>query len=365
MTLKEIQQLYLKTLASRSITPDPLQSEALVLLADIHMKLVKTHHQMTHQRIKHHVNKLFGLKQNPVKGVYFWGGVGRGKTLMMDVFFEHIPFKAKQRLHFHQFMRQVHKDLARLQGLKNPLRAIANEIAKHAHVVCFDEFHVDDVADALILAELVTYIYHEGVTLLFTSNIAPDDLYKNGVQRQLFTPMIARLKEHSHVLHFTQPQDYRLTILMTAGVYFSPLNIKTQECMKHEFAKLATGPIKYGHKIIIFEREIPTIALAHKMVWFDFHEICETARSAQDYLQVTELFDTFFVSHVHQMSATQDNAAKRFIHWVDVLYDAKATLVISAEVPIVSLYTGQELRHEFQRTSSRLIEMQTEQYLRS
>lgn len=365
MTLKEIQQYYQRVLEAKGITPDPLQAEALVLLADIHLKLVNTHHKLTHQRLKHHMNKLFGLKQNPVQGIYCWGGVGRGKTLMMDLFFEHLPFKAKQRLHFHHFMRKVHEDLRRLQGLKNPLRAIANEIAKHMHVLCFDEFHVDDVADALILAELITYIYHEGVTLLFTSNTAPDDLYKNGVQRQLFTPMIALIKAHSYVLHFTQPHDYRLSILMEKGLYFSPLNIKTQESMKHEFASLATGPIKYGHNITIFDREIPTVAMAHKMIWFDFADICKSARSAQDYIQLIEQFSTFFVSHVPQMNASLDSAAKRFIHWVDVLYDAKATLIISAEAPIASLYTGVDLRTEFQRTISRLIEMQTEQYLRS
>lgn len=363
MTLKLIQAMYQNTLSNKGITPDPLQAEALVLLADIHLKLVKTHHRLTHERLKHHANKLFGLKQHPVPGVYFWGGVGRGKTLMMDVFFEHLPFKAKQRLHFHQFMRQVHKDLARLQGLKNPLRTIASEMAKHAHVVCFDEFHVDDVADALILAELVTYIYHEGVTLLFTSNTAPDDLYKQGVQRQLFTPMISLVKTQSHVLHFTQEEDYRLRVLMESGVYFSPLNIKTQESMKHEFLHLATGPIKYGHSITVCEREVPTVAIAHDIIWFDFNDICKSARSAQDYMQLTEQFDTFFVSHVPQMNAALDSAAKRFIHFVDVLYDAKATLVISAEVPIATLYTGQDLRNEFQRTISRLIEMQTEQYL--
>lgn len=363
MTLQEIQSIYLNALAHKGVTPDPLQAEALVLLGDIHFKLVRTHHLLTHERLKHHANKIFGLKQHPIKGVYFWGGVGRGKTLMMDVFFEHLPFKAKQRLHFHHFMRQVHKDLARLQGLKNPLRTIAREMAKHAHVVCFDEFYVDDVADALILAELVTYIYHEGVTLLFTSNTAPDDLYKQGVQRQLFTPMITLVKTHSHVLHFTQDQDYRLKVLMNEGVYFSPLNIKAQEGMKQEFAHLATGPIKYGHNITLFEREIPTTALTHNMVWFDFNDICKSARSAQDYILLTEQFNTFFVSHIPQMNAALDSAAKRFVHFVDVLYDAKAVLVISAEVPIATLYTGQDLRNEFQRTISRLIEMQTEQYL--
>jgi len=354
---------YLEAYAKRGIAPDASQSRALEALAHVHTQLVRAHTQLTGHRVKNHVNKLFGLKQHPVKGFYFWGGVGRGKTLLMDIFFEHLPFKAKQRLHFHPFMRHIHHELKRLEGLKNPLPALAKQIAKETHVICFDEFFVDDVADAMILSDLLQHLFHQGVTMLFTSNIAPDLLYKNGVQRHRFVPAINLIKQYTDVMQIDEGQDYRAQALIQAGVYFSPLTNENQNAIEKEFLHIATGDVAYGHSVYIMERDIPTIATAHRLVWFDFKTICVNYRSAQDYLELSEQFDTFIITHVPVMTEHDNSAVKRFIHFIDVLYDHHSKLIISAAALPHELYQGTALSSEFQRTISRLLEMQSSEYL--
>lgn len=354
---------YLEAFAHRGIAPDASQQKALEALAHVHEQLVRAHTQLTAHRVKNHVNKLFGLKQHPVKGFYFWGGVGRGKTLIMDVFFGQLPFKAKQRLHFHSFMRHVHHEMKRLEGLKNPLTAIAKEISKETHIICFDEFFVDDVADAMILADLLQHLFHQGVTMLFTSNTAPDLLYKNGVQRHRFVPAIDLIKQHTDVMEIDQGHDYRAQALIQSGVYFYPLTDENQHLIEKEFLHIATGDIQYGHSVYIMDRDIPTLATAHRLVWFDFKTICVNYRSAQDYLELSEQFDTFIITHVPIMHEADDAAAKRFIHFIDVLYDHHAKLIISAAALPHELYQGAALSKEFQRTLSRLLEMQGEAYL--
>jgi cell division protein ZapE len=354
---------YLQALAARGIEPDPSQRLALASLARLHNQITQAHIQLTKHRLKHHLNKIFGLKQHPIKGLYFWGAVGRGKTLLMDVFFEHLPFKAKQRLHFHDFMRHIHHELARLQGLKNPLSAVAKQISKEAQILCFDEFHVEDVADAMILADLLQHLFHEGVTLIFTSNTAPDSLYKNGVQRHRFLPAIGLIKQFTEVMQIDQGQDYRTQALLEAGVYFYPHSVENQHAIEKEFLQLATGDISYGHPLRIMDREIPTLAIAHQLVWFDFKSICQTYRSAEDYLLLMEQFDTFIITQVPVLEPNNDAAAKRFIHLIDVLYDHHAKLILSAAAPPDQLYQGKTLVQAFQRTQSRLIEMQGRGYL--
>lgn len=354
---------YLNSLGEKKIKPDSQQQAALEKLAKIAELLCETHKKLTHRKIKHHMNKLFGFKQHPIKGIYFWGSVGRGKTMLMDVFFQSLPFRAKKRVHFHPFMRHVHAELTKLQGMKNPLRTVAKEIAKETHVICFDEFFVLDVADALILGELLEQIFHEGVTLIFTSNTPPNDLYKNGVQRQLFLPTIALIKSFTEVIKLDAGEDYRLKTLLETGVFFTPHNEKTQTTIKQEFLSLATGDIKYGQDIEILDRSIPTVAIAHNLIWFDFKNICCSARSSYDYLALLEGFDTFIVTDVPQLQKDDINAAKRFIHLIDVLYDNHATLIMSSEVDIADLYQGKDLKVEFMRTSSRLREMFSKEYL--
>ncbi len=363
MNKQDFLNQYNQCLNEKNIKPDVGQQAALGRLAEIAEQLSRQHQQVIRHQVKRHVNKLFGFKQHPIKGIYFWGGVGRGKTLLMDLFFQNLPFRAKKRVHFHPFMRHVHHQLTLLQGMKNPLRAVAKEIARETHVICFDEFFVNDVADALILGELIQQIFHEGVTLIFTSNTRPDDLYKNGVQRHLFLPTIRYIKNDTDIINLDSGEDYRLRTLLETGVFFNPLNEATQATLKQEFLKLATGDIQYGHTIEILERLIPTVAMAHNLIWFDFKDICASARSSYDYLGLLENFDTFIVSDVPQLHKSDLNAAKRFIHLIDVLYDHHATLIMSSEVDINDLYQGDDLKNEFMRTTSRLREMFSQEYL--
>lgn len=349
---------YLEKFTQRGFSPDPAQLLALEALALVHEKLVLSHHKK-HLKLK----KMLGLRPSSVKGLYFWGGVGRGKTLLMDIFFEQLPFKAKQRFHFHAFMRRVHQELKQLEGLKNPLTAIAKNITKQTQILCFDEFHVDDVADAMILGELFKTLFHEGLTIIFTSNTAPDQLYKNGVQRHLFLPVINLIKDKTTVMEIDQGQDYRKQALMEAGVYFSPLTDTHQQIIEHKFLQIATGDILYGHSVSIESRDIPTLALAHRLIWFDFKSICQTYRSAEDYLSLTAQFDTFFITRVPVLLEADNPPAKRFIHLIDVLYDHRAKLIISAAALPAELYQGKSLAKEFQRTISRLIEMQGHDYM--
>lgn len=354
---------YQEAFARRGIVPDACQLKALEALAHTHERLVQAHTQLSRHRLKNHLNKIFGLKQHPVKGFYFWGGVGRGKTLLMDVFFEHLPFKAKQRLHFHPFMRHIHHELKRHEGLKNPLSAIAKQISKETHIICFDEFFVDDVADAMILADLLQHLFHQGVTMIFTSNTAPDLLYKNGVQRQRFVPAIGLIKQYTDVTQIDQGLDYRALALMQSGVYFCPLTDSNQHLIEKEFLHIATGDVSYGKSVHIMDRDIETIAMAHCLVWFDFKIICVNYRSAQDYLELSEQFDTFIITHVPVMTEQDNSTVKRFIHLIDVLYDHHAKLILSAAALPHELYKGTALASEFQRTISRLIEMQGKEYL--
>ncbi len=364
MNTEKILNEYLRILGEKQIKPDSEQRAAMQQLATIAEQLSSTHKKLTHHKIKHHLNKLFGFKQHPVKGIYFWGSVGRGKSMLMDLFFQNLPFRAKKRVHFHPFMRHVHAQLTQLQGMKNPLRAVAKEIAKETHVICFDEFFVDDVADALILGELLEQIFHEGVTLIFTSNTAPDALYKSGVQRHLFLPTIRLIKNFTQVINLDAGEDYRLRTLLETGVFFTPIDAHTQMTIKKEFKTLATGEITYGHDIEIIDRKIPTIAIAHKLIWFSFKDICMSNRSSHDYLALLETFDTFIVTDVPQLHNADKSASKRFVHLIDVLYDNHATLIMSSEVDITELYKGQDLKAEFMRTSSRLREMFSKDYLK-
>lgn len=354
---------YLETFAARGIEPDSVQMQALEALAQAYEKLVRAHMHLSGHKLKHHLNKLFSLKQHPVPGFYFWGGVGRGKTLLMDVFFNHLPFRAKKRLHFHPFMRHIHKQLKSLEGLKNPLAAIAKQIAKEAHVICFDEFFVDDVADAMILSDLLQHLFHEGVTMLFTSNTAPDLLYKNGVQRHRFVPAINLIKQYTQVMEIDKGTDYRSQTLIHSGVYFTPLTDANQQAINREFLQLATGDIVYGHCVKVNGREIPALATAHCLVWFNFNDICVSYTSAQDYLSLAEQFDTFIVTLVPVMHPKDDAAAKRFVHLIDVLYDHHCKVILSAQAAPHDLYQGSSLQKEFQRTVSRLIEMHSKEYI--
>ncbi|HSC67553.1 MAG TPA: cell division protein ZapE [Cellvibrio sp.] len=300
-----------------------------------------------------------------VRGLYFWGGVGRGKTYLMDNFYESLPFEHKLRAHFHRFMRRVHAELKKLDGQKNPLKRVADIIASEARVICFDEFFVSDITDAMILGTLMKELFARGVTLVATSNIVPDGLYKDGLQRARFLPAIALLNQHTLVVNVDGGVDYRLRALEQAELYHSPLDEAADQSLMRSFKSLvaANTEIQEGRDLEVEGRLIRARYVSEGVVWFDFVELCDGPRSQNDYIELAREYHSVLLSNVPGLGRAQDDQARRFVNMVDEFYDRQVKLVISAERPLAELYSAGKLDFEFQRTVSRLLEMQSREYL--
>lgn len=299
-----------------------------------------------------------------IQGLYLYGGVGRGKTYLMDVFFESLPIEAKLRTHFHRFMQRVHAELNQLKMQKNPLESVARKIAAEARIICFDEFFVSDIGDAMILGGLLTHLIEEGVTFVTTSNIEPDSLYANGLQRERFLPAIALLKQHTTVLRLDGGVDYRLRSLKQAKLYYSPLGPDADAQLLRSFSRLADhGEVVSETTVEVLGREIPTRRRAEDIIWFDCAALCGGPRSAYDYIELAKLYQAIVLSNVPLFDGRNDDLARRFVSLVDELYDRHVKLILSAQVPLPALYQGTGLAFVFERTSSRLLEMQSEEYL--
>ncbi|WP_346798870.1 cell division protein ZapE [Halomonas sp. Bachu 37] len=304
------------------------------------------------------------LSEEPaVQGLYFWGGVGRGKTYLVDTFYESLPFPDKMRTHFHRFMQRVHNELAHYKGEKNPLNLIAGKFAVEARVICFDEFFVKDITDAMILANLLEALFDRGVVLVTTSNIVPDELYKDGLQRARFLPAIDLLKRHCEVVNVDSGVDYRLRALERAEIFHSPLDEAAEQELARSFASIANHAGEEGAPLELNHRVLKTRRLHDDVAWFEFAELCDGPRSQNDYIELAREFHTVLVSNVPKMSAGEDDQARRFINMVDEFYDRGVKLLMSAEVEAEQLYRGGRLEFEFQRTLSRLQEMQSHEYL--
>lgn len=344
---------YQRDLEAPDFHTDPCQTEAMDILQIIYQQLC--------QRAKSPWRRMM-KRRYVIKGLYLWGGVGTGKSYLMNTFFNCLPFSQKMRLHFHEFMRQVHHDLQQLQGHKNPLEQIAKTWAKKTLVLCFDEFFVKDIADAMLLGKLLTALFAQGVCLVATSNRIPEDLYKNGLQRQRFLPAIAVLLKHVSVLHVDNQIDYRLQKSKPASVYFSPLDNFSEQAMMQNFHYYANGAVSAGQAIIINKRKIETVRTTSEVVWCNFSALCQIALGSDDYLQLAEQYPIIMLSNVPTFQGQINNAAVRFINLIDVLYDKHSLLIISMAVPIEQLYQDEKWAFEFERTKSRLLEMTSEQY---
>jgi len=300
-----------------------------------------------------------------IKGLYMWGGVGRGKTYLMDVFFESLPFAAKQRMHFHRFMRYIHGEMKARQGEKDPLVAIAKEFARTTRVLCFDEFFVTDITDAMILAGLLETLFEEGVVLVATSNIVPNDLYYNGLQRARFLPAIALLKENTTVLNVDGGTDYRLRLLEQAELFHHPLDDAAEAFLTERFTTLNSYPerVREAAKLSIENRLIQSVRTAPGIGWFEFLALCDGPRSQNDYIELATEFHTVLLANVPQMNGYLDDQCRRFINLVDELYDRSVKLIVTAQVGIDDLYQDGRLEFEFARTRSRLLEMQSTEFL--
>ncbi len=310
--------------------------------------------------------RLFGLGRGEwpaVNGLYLWGGVGRGKTYLMDAFYESLPFSRKLRTHFHRFMLDVHERRKKYPDEQDPLKLVAAEYAKEVRVLCFDEFYVSDIADAMILGRLFETLFDLGVTLVATSNIPPDRLYENGLQRANFLPFIKILKQHVGVLNVDGGVDYRLRTLTHADIYHSPCDAAAEARLQTWFTQIAPDKGKANQDITIHGRTIHSRRLADGVAWFDFSQLCEGPRSAADYIELARTHQTVLLSRVPQLTAFHEDAARRFINLVDEFYDRGVKLIIAADVPREEIYTGDKLKFEIQRTHSRLIEMQSQEYL--
>ncbi|MDF1767045.1 MAG: cell division protein ZapE [Gammaproteobacteria bacterium] len=309
---------------------------------------------------------LFGSRAAAVPlGVYLWGGVGRGKTYLMDLFFDSLEGIPSRRTHFHRFMQGIHARLTSLQGEKNPLEIIAAEIAAETRVLCFDEFFVQDIADAMILAGLLEALFGAGVVLVTTSNIEPSGLYRNGLQRARFLPAIALLEQKTEVVEIRVGADYRLRNLEQATLYHSPADAVAESAMAASLSDLVAreSHLRAGGSIELLGRELAIRKEGEGVVWFDFGALCDGPRSAFDYVELARLFHTVLLSGIPRFDETNNDQARRFINLIDELYDRRVKLIASGAEPILGLYQGTSLRFEFERTASRLLEMQSTEYL--
>lgn len=346
---------YQAALNQPDVMPDSAQAHAAEALQQVYDQLMATPPGRTWR----------GQRRPwiPTKGLYLWGGVGRGKTWLMDHFYEALPFRYKLRTHFHRFMLEVHERRRAYPGIQDPLLRIAADLAATSRVLCFDEFFVSDIADAMILGRLLEGLFANGVCLVATSNLPPEGLYRDGLQRQHFLPAIATLNASLRVLNVDGGTDYRLRTLEQRATYWSPADARADAELAATFAALAPEPGAEDVPFLLHGREVRARKAADGIAWFDFATLCEGPRSVADYLELARTHHTLVVSGIPQLGIDGEDPARRFVHLVDAFYDRNVKLLISAAVPLPSLYAGSKLVFEFERTRSRLLEMQSQPYL--
>jgi cell division protein ZapE len=354
--MTSVTELYHQTLAERGYTADPAQLKAVAAL-----QRCQDEWAAYKARRGNALTKM--LVRPPIpRGVYMFGGVGRGKSFLMDCFFQAVPLTRKTRLHFHEFMREVHRELQELKGTVNPLDELGKRIARRFRLICFDEFHVADVTDAMILHRLLDALFANRVSIVTTSNFHPDGLYPNGLHRDRILPAIALLKDRMEVMNVDHGTDYRQRTLEHLQLYHAPLGEAAHQALTATFAELAEAR-EEDPLLHIEHRELRALRRAGGVVWFDFRTLCGGPRSQNDYLEIAQQFHTVILSDVPQMQPRMGSEARRFTLLVDVLYDRRVKLVISAAVQAEALYTEGPLSHEFPRTVSRLHEMRSTEYL--
>ncbi|WGO83267.1 cell division protein ZapE [Arsenophonus apicola] len=365
MALLTPTKLYHQFLATGDYQFDEVQSTTIARLDIIHHQLLNRTSQLS---LRNKIGQLFVKKSYkncaPIQGLYMWGGVGRGKTWLMDLFYQSLPDGRKLRLHFHRFMWRVHNEMIELQGQQDPLEIIAERFKKQTDVLCFDEFFVSHITDAMILATLLKALFARGICLIATSNIPPDELYRNGLQRTRFLPAIEQIKKYCDIINVDAGIDYRLRTLKQADLYLTPIDEESCNRMDEIFIKLAGKP---GDKFPILEinhRTMPAICAAEGILSIEFKALCEDARSQNDYIILAKDYHTVLLYNVLMMSEIHEDAARRFIALIDEFYERKVKLIINAEVAMDKLYQGHLLRFEYQRCLSRLQEMQSEEYLK-
>jgi cell division protein ZapE len=349
---------YARGVAAGRWQHDAAQERVLLELDRIHDELVKVADAGVFSRLARH----FG-RSDSIRGLYLWGGVGRGKTFLVDLFFEQLPLEAKRRVHFHRFMGEVHAHIRELGERSDPLEEIAAGYAARTRLLCLDEFFVSDIGDAMILGRLLDALFARGVVLVTTSNTAPENLYPDGLQRARFLPAIALLQRHCAVRQMQSPTDYRLRSLTQAPTYHHPLGAAAEAAIEGFYERLTADTVRDGEPLLVNGRAIATVDSAEGVAWFEFAALCEGPRAVADYIEIARDFHTILVAGVPHFDALNEDAALRFVHLVDELYDRNVNLILSAAAPPGGLYRGRRHAHAFNRTESRLIEMQSETYL--
>ncbi|WP_017932602.1 cell division protein ZapE [Robiginitomaculum antarcticum] len=342
-------------IAAGDLERDPAQSVAASALDDLLVRLGESAPRW----------ELFSRAPEPVKGLYLWGGVGRGKSMLMDIFFDLAPVKAKRRVHFHAFMLEIHERISKERSLRQgePIEHIAKNLANEASLICFDEFHVTDITDAMILSRLFEQLFARGITMLATSNRAPEDLYKNGLNRGLFEPFIDLLQSQCHVVEFPGATDHRLSQIQAAPVYYSPLDEHAAAKIEAVWRRLIGGAAPRETRLTVQGRELKLKRTAAGVARASFSRLCENPLGAADYLRLSKAFQTLILENVPQMGAESRNEAKRFVTLIDALYETRTKLVMSAAAEPDALYIDGDGAFEFARTASRLYEMRGEAYL--
>lgn len=345
---------------------DAVQEQAIVKLEALSQRLESSNKSPLRSLLRKLSAQLIFAKQHPpqpVLGLYLWGDVGRGKSWLMNLFYEELHIKEKNRSHFHHFMLDIHEKLGALKKQKNPLQHIARQLAKQYRVLCIDEFIVTNITDAMILSELLHALFKHQVCLVATSNRVPDDLYLNGLQRERFLPAIELIKTHTEVFHLDGGIDHRTSLLELADVYYCPILENTDKQIKTRMQELSITPVIENRTLTILHREIKTISCSDEIAWFDFATICTAPRAAQDYIELAQQFNTIIISNIPVLDEFSDDRARRFIYLIDELYDRNVIIIASAAAEPEKLYQGNMLEFAFHRTSSRLIEMRSHQYL--
>ena len=355
-------ECYLAELEGGELQPDAAQHRAVEYTQRLYDELIEKSGTSSAflQRVRNWVS---APELRPVRGLYLWGGVGRGKTHIVDMLHASLPFTDKMRVHFHSFMQLLRHKLQVLGEREDPLVSVADDLAGRTRIICFDEFHVSDITDAMLLGRLFDNLFSRGVTLVATSNIAPDDLYLDGLQREQFLPAIELIKTHTEVVHLDSGVDYRLRVLERSEIYYCPLGADAEQALAICFEALAPQKIRSDTPLEIAGRDIETRGIADGIVWFEYAAICETPRSAGDYIEIARRYHTVLLSNVPIMDDQQRDRVVRFIHLVDELYERNVNLILSAAALPEVLYTGQHLSVRFDRARSRLAEMQSRDYL--
>ncbi len=362
-----LSQRYKDALKQPDMVNDAVQEKAIIKLEALSQRLSdKKNHPL-----RELITRFSPFKSHQVQaieGLYLWGGVGRGKTWLMNLFYEQLDIEQKKRIHFHHFMLDIHAKLSSLSAQnnvkqKNPLQHIALQLAKEYKVLCIDEFIVTNITDAMILSELLHALFKYRVCLVATSNRVPNNLYLNGLQRERFLPAIELIKNHTDVFHLDNGIDHRASLLEHNNIYYSPVSEGVDQKICLQIQELAISPLTENKVLNIQNREIKTLSASDEVVWFEFEAICATPRAAQDYIELAQKFNTVVVSNIPVMDEYSDDMARRFIYLIDELYNRNVKLVASAQAEPEDLYTGNMLEFAFHRTSSRLIEMRSHHYL--